>query len=631
MGNLLSVGTSALLANSLGLQTTGNNITNANVAGYSRQRVVLQTVVGQYSGSGYVGQGVQATTIQRSYDSFLTSQAASAQSMSAMDTVRSTRLAQLEDLFKGGKSGLGAAVSDLLNAFSDVSSSPTDATARNVVVARADEMTSRFRAASTQLSDLQSGVRQELTDSVKAINSLADRISAVNQKITQANGSGQQPNDLLDQRDQLMRDLGQLVQTSQVTADDGSVSVFIGSQALVLGNTVAKVSLANDEYNDLSQMKLAVTRGALTVNVDEQTIGGGSVAGLLRFNNSDLAEASNLLGRMALAINTSVNAQHELGVNSAGQTGTDLFTPITLNNALSSNDNTGTAVVSAAVADSTKMVASDYQIEIKTGGAIQVTRLSDGQQTNFAGPLPVAVDGLTFDTASGAAAVGDRFLVKPFSTAASKMAMEFTTATGLAVGSPVQAAITPSNTGSVTVNNIAASSSNANLTQTVTLTFTGAGTFDVSGTGTGNPTGQTYTSGQPISYNGWSVTLQGTPKVGDTVTIQIANPANAATNVGNAKALLDLRDVATFDGVSMTDGYSSVMATIGVRSQSAQYATSISSSIATSLESNRTSVSGVNLDEEAAKLLQYQQAYQASSKVIQISQNIFDSLMSIMR
>lgn len=186
------------------------------------------------------------------------------------------------------------------------------------------------------------------------------------------------------------------------------------------------------------------------------------------------------------------------------------------------------------------------------------------------------------------------------------------------------------NTGGMSVGSLAATSANANLNQPVTLTFNGAGGFDVAGNGTGNPTSVPYVAGQPISYNGWTLVLSGTPKAGDTITVQAATTAYGGSNAGNAQALLALRDKTVFDGAAMTDGYAALMAQVGVRSQSAQYAAEISSSIATSLETDRTSQAGVNLDEEAAKLLQYQQAYQASSKMIQIAQSIFDSLLQNM-
>ena len=160
-------------------------------------------------------------------------------------------------------------------------------------------------------------------------------------------------------------------------------------------------------------------------------------------------------------------------------------------------------------------------------------------------------------------------------------------------------------------------------------------TYDVLDRGTSPPTimatAQPYTSGVPISINGWAVTLQGTPNAGDTVVIGNAlDPQYGDTftrNSGTATSLMSLRDVKMFDEASLTDGYAGAMAQVGTRTQSAKFASDLSSTIASNLERDRTAVSGVNLDEEAAKLIQYQQAYQASSKMIQIAQSIFDSLL----
>ena len=160
-------------------------------------------------------------------------------------------------------------------------------------------------------------------------------------------------------------------------------------------------------------------------------------------------------------------------------------------------------------------------------------------------------------------------------------------------------------------------------------------TYDVLDRGTAPPTvlaaAQPYTSGAPISINGWEIKLQGRPKTGDTVVIGNAlDPqyGDAFTrNAGNASALMSLRDVKMFDESTLSDGYASAIAQVGTRTQSALFAAEMSTTIAANLERDRTAVSGVNLDEEAARLIQYQQAYQASSKMIQIAQNIFDSLL----
>lgn len=625
--SLLNVGARALLANQVALSTTGHNIANASTVGYSRQTAVMGQVAGQYTGSGYIGKGVEVTTIERAHNEFLTRQAAAAQSVQAMDETRAARLSSLEDIFKGGKTGLGAAVSDLLNAFSDIASTPTDVTARNVVITRADEMAARMRDAQTRLDDLQKGVNSQLGDAVRSINGLAARLATLNEQIARASGGGQSPNDLLDQRDQLLRELNQQVQTTTVQADDGSLSVFVGSQALVLGNKAAQVAMSTDDAN---QSKLTLMRSGLSTTIDEATLGGGAVAGLLRFQNSDLAEARDGLGRMALTLTTEINAQHRLGVDLDGNPGGDFFKPIAIPDAMGAASNTGNAVIGATVSNTSALSASSYQLKFGAGGSIEVQRLSDGKTTSFTGPMPIEIDGLKLDLKSGSAAEGDSFVLKPYASAAGDMATVLRSARGLAAGSPVEARVGTGNTGGMAVGSLAATSANANLSQPVTLTFNGAGGFDVSGNGTGNPTSVPYVAGQPISYNGWTIVLSGTPKAGDTITVQAATTAYGGSNAGNAQALLALRDKTVFDGAPMTDGYAALMAQVGVRSQSAQYAAEISSSIATSLETDRTSQAGVNLDEEAAKLLQYQQAYQASSKMIQIAQSIFDSLLQNM-
>ncbi|MBK9347277.1 MAG: hypothetical protein IPN06_13115 [Burkholderiales bacterium] len=160
---LVNIGIRALQANQLGLQTTGNNISNVNVPGYSRQKIILENVKGQYTGGGYIGQGVNIQTIQRNFSEFLTRQSTLATATQSSDAARSDKLKQLEGIFQGGPQGLGASINDMVNAFSDVASAPTDMTARTVVLTRIDETAARMRATAQSLDDLQSGITQELS------------------------------------------------------------------------------------------------------------------------------------------------------------------------------------------------------------------------------------------------------------------------------------------------------------------------------------------------------------------------------------------------------------------------------------------------------------------------------------
>lgn len=684
---LHNVGARALMANQVALQTAGNNIANVNTPGYSRQTVALQTVQGQFSGAGYIGQGVDVRTILRNQSELLTRQAAAAGSVSAGDTVRAQRLSQLQEIFSGGPTGLGAAINDMMNAFSDVVAAPTDLSARTLVLTRMDETASRMRTSADRINEIQYTVTEELKNSANTVNSLAKQMAAINEQIARATGNGQTPNDLLDQREQVIREINQYVQTTQIPADDGTIGLFVGgSQPLVLGTTATEVAVGDSgTFPSSGQVKLLFTRpGSPAIELDENMLGGGSISGLLRFNNTDLAEARNLLGRMALTISTTLNYQQTLGLTLDGVAGKPLFatTPsvpgLTLGTAVGSISFTNSASFSP-----TEFAASDYEVRFDaTGVGGQVVRLSDGETTPFTNITTLAttqIDGLTFNfTATGTP--NERVLFKPFSTAASDMKALVYSPRDLAVANPINAAMGTSNSGTlqlaglqatgITWNGGTSKAVNSGIaglslppsTATgggVVLEFKANGKFTISGntnppidmaanppkllTGTGAPPQYEYTSGQSIHIDGWSINLKGSPKAGDTVTIGKAtaplNPLdplgprdplygdNYTRNAGNATALMNLRDVKMFDESTLSDGFASAMAQVGTRTQSALFASELSSTIANNLENDRTAVSGVNLDEEAAKLLQYQQAYQASAKMLQIAQSVFDTLI----
>jgi flagellar hook-associated protein 1 FlgK len=643
---ILNIGSQALQANLVALQTAGNNIANVNTPGYSRQKVILTTVPGQYSGGGYIGKGVSVQTIQRNFDAFLTRQATLASTTQAADVTRSDYLTQLGEIFQGGTTGLGASVNDMLNALSDVASAPTDLTARTVVLTRVDETARRMRAASQSLDDLQSGISQSLGEKVNAVNTLAQNIADVNGQIARAQGGGQPPNDLLDKRDQLIRDLNQYVQTTSIAADDGTVGVFIGgSQALVLGTEASPITLIQDDFADPLKSKLAITRNGVAVSLDENNLGGGQVSGLLRFQNNDLAEGRNLLGRLTLAVTTSINGQHKLGLDLDGNVGGNLFTPTdlsTTSNIYQVVGQTSAASLSMAISDVTQFAASDYELTFTSPTNISIKRTSDSLVRTFTAS-PITIDGLTITDANfGAAATGDRFLLKPFSTSASNIAREFSTPRALAVASPIAAKLSPTNKGSLALANLSAKTMASTAGAPIdnySVTFTvaaGVTTYDIVNTTTATTVaaGQPYISGSPITYTpagvpGFSLTLTGAPANTDTVTI--GKNAYASLSGGNATAMMELRDKPMFDGAALTDGYAGLISQIGIRAQSAGYSAQVSTNIAVNAEKSRAGVSGVNLDEEAAKLLQYQQAYQASAKMIQIAQNIFDTLIQGMR
>ncbi|GAB3357605.1 MULTISPECIES: flagellar hook-associated protein FlgK [Giesbergeria] len=667
--SLLNVGARALQVNQTAIQTTGHNIANVNTAGYSRQTVTLGTMPSQYTTDGYIGKGVDVEGILRNHSELLTRQASAAASVQAGDAVRLDRIKQLQDVFTGGTSGLGAAINDMMNALSDVANAPTDLTARGVVLTRMDETAKRMRDASSRIDEISATVEYQIEGGINVVNNLAQDMAEVNRQIVLARGKGQQPNDLLDRRDQLIRDINQYVQTSQVAADDGSITLFVAnSQPLVMGERAGSLSVGDpqDFNTNGAQKKLLFTPAGSTqkIELNENVLGGGEVSALMRFQNSDLAEGRNLLGRLAVSISETLNQQNRQGLTLDGELGDNLFSPIELDNAISGQRNADpTLTMGLEVADPSKLQASSYVVRFIGGGGT-VTRQADGKVFSFADATELNTlmlgQGLRLtDNATPAAdfpgaSDGDQFLINPLQNAASQMQAAQFSPRNLAAANAINAAMGPSNDGSLQLVTLRATGNPALVLppspvppatgEGVTLTFSAGSPMTFTPTGNTNPPMDlstdpptaltapfTYTPGQPISIDGWEITLNGVPKTGDTVVVGNASDPQYGDyylrDSGNAKALMNLRDAKIFDGASLTDGFAGAMAQIGTRTQSAQFAAELSTTIAGNLENERAAVSGVNLDEEAARLIQYQQAYQASAKMIQIAQNIFDNLI----
>ena len=656
--SLMNVGVSALNANQQALTTVGHNIANVNTPGYSRQTVYTNALHGQNMGNGFIGKGVQVATVMRNYSALLNRQSNAANAIHAADTSRLQGLMQMQDVFKGGDGSLGAAVTNMMNAFVDVQAAPSDATGRNVVLTRMSELAARFHAASNMLEEQDYSTAQQLRNNALLVNDKASQVARLNNEISRALATGHQPNDLLDARDQVIREINQYVQTTQVAADDGSISLFVGgSQALVLGINSGQLSVEETkEYPGSQRMALYFSQpGGQQLELTAAMVGGGEIAGLLKFRNEDLAEGRNLLGRLAMTIGHELNLQNQRGLTLNGQQGGALFSLPTTSTGygnITGYSNIGPGAATTQVMDASQLKPSEYRLIFEGSPVAPVlTRMSDGKVFNATSTPPLNMgnlatgfdaDGLRFivPAATLAAAVsGNSMLFKPFSTAASEIEALVHNPDELAAASALTANINKNNTGKLQLTQLGANDFTGipAAQDPVRLTFNGAGQvtyqiYDHLSSTWGLPSApMDYTPGQPITINGWSITLTGTPAAGDTVDVANALDFGEAfrLNAGNAGAFLDLRDKKVFDqGTTLSDGFSAAMAVVGTRTQSVQLAKKLSSTVAKNLEMDRTAVSGVNLDEEAARLLQYQQAYQASSKVIQIAQSLFDSVLN---
>jgi flagellar hook-associated protein 1 FlgK len=647
MAGLMSLGTRAMFASYAALQTTSHNIANASTEGYSRQQVELGTAGGQYTGAGFFGRGVDVQSVTRSADAFLTREAALSASSAAEDATRLEQLQRLENVFAPGEQGIGHAAGELLNAFVDVVNRPQDTSARQVVLARAEELATRFRAANGQLDALQAGVSADLKSSVASVNTLAQRVAQLNEQIAAARGTGQPPNDLLDQRDQLVKEISGYLQVTTIEADDGSLGLFIGGgQRLVLGTQALALKAVPDEY-DPAKLRLAISESGGDRVLQSDTLAGGSIAGLLAFQSEDLPAARALLGQMASAITERLNEQQALGLDLRQPAGSGapllaVGAPRALPSSGNVRDASGAfaASVTLTVADATQLQASDYELrgDPSTPGQYTLTRLSDGLVRSVTAGQ--TVDGFTIGLGIPAPSASDRFLLQPASAATQTMRRALDDPRGIAAASPLVATIGAANTGTASTASLTMVGPSVDATLTAEISFTdAAGNYDWSlrdasnaivSSGTG-----TWQAGTPIALNGFELQLAGVPAAGDT--LQVAPTQFPASNNGNALALLALRDEGLVGreqlaggfspGATITDAYASAMADIGVRVQGAKSQSDISQAVAANAEALNAQHSGVNLDEEAARLIQYQQGYQAAAKVLQIAQSVFDSLL----
>lgn len=677
MGSLMSIGVTALNANYAALQATGHNIANANTQGYSRQSVDLETAGGQFTGAGFFGNGVNVSTVVRARNDFLTREASTTRSLAAADTTRTAQLEQLEKVFGLGEAGIGNAAGQLFNSFVDVVNKPQDSSARQVVLSRAGELAQRFRASFDRIEALQTGVTQDLKVSVSGINVLTAEIASLNDKISRVHGSGQEPNDLLDQRDLALSKLSELVQITSLPADDGTLSVFMGGgQQLVLGNKAGTLVASSNVY-DSTKVQIGLRDGAGERLLPDDLFTGGSVAGLLRFQQTDITDARNFLGQMATAVSYRLNEQQSLGldlgsaisgaplfsinesrvlpnVRNATASGLPVASYINANGSLASS-------VSVSVNDASELRASDYELVVlpgAPGGPYQLTRLSDNlQRTVNAGDV---IDGFTLNIeASALPAPGDKFLLQPVGQGARSMQMALSDPRGIAAAAPVTATSGVDNVGTVQVGQIkAVTADTASPALSARIAFTddnGGYSWEMvdsnnvvqgSGTATWQPgmaiRSQDWVPAVPAQRNDWEMVLTGVPRSGDTLTVEPTR--YPAANNGNAAAMLAMRDeqmvgretragppLVVIPGSSMTDAYANALADIGVRVQGARSAATQSQAIAADVQSQLTSTTGVNLDEEAARLIQYQQSYQASAKVLQIAQSLLDTLLQVAR
>ncbi|MDF1690897.1 MAG: flagellar hook-associated protein FlgK [Zhongshania sp.] len=629
MGDMLGNALSALVSYQRALATTSHNIANADTEGYSRQRVDFATRTPQQLGSTTIGSGVKVSSVSRVYDNFTAGQLRSAQAaFSAVDN--SYQLAsQLDNALADPNLGLGAALSRYYNSIQGVADDPSSISSRQLMLAEAQGLGDRFADLSAQLDGLSREVNVRISTSVSDINDLATQIADINLLISESEGKfGTTPNDLLDQRDQALLSLNELIGVKSVEQDDGTVSVFVGNgEALVLGDRTIKMNAVSNVFEP-GRIEIAMDLGGGQA-VISGSLSGGSLGGSLNFRDGLLNETRNELGRITLAVASSMNEQNRAGIDLRGNQGADIFSvpePVVHR----SINNTSAAQMTAEITDLSQVTGNNVLMRFNGSSWSFFDEANGAPVTGVTGSGSVAdpfqLSGVQFSL-NGAAAAGDQFVLRPTEGATAGLNIVLTDPAGIAAAAATRSSAAGSNIGSGSISQTeVVNSSDPNLLSNVDIEFLTATTYQINGSGN-----FTYTPGAELNINGNKVVINGSPIVGDQFSIG-AN-TNAVGDNRNILKLAGAENLKMLNGgtVSVQDAVNGLVGDIAVATRSAQINKQSQENLLTQTRARYESVSGVNLDEEAANLLKFQQAYQAAAQATSIANDLFQTLMGAFR
>ncbi|SNC75033.1 flagellar hook-associated protein 1 FlgK [Marinobacter sp. es.048] len=676
MAGLIGIGLTGILSHQAALNTTGNNITNANTPGYSRQEVLFETQEGQRTGAGTIGSGVNVADIRRLANEYLVQQVREDSTLYGEQQALNSELARLDNLLGGESTGLSNALNNFFASLQNAAEDPASLPQRQLVLSEAQQVVNRFQALNQEFIQQRESIKTQMQQGVKDANTLLKSIAELNLAISESPGiaQGQMPNELLDKRDEKLRQLSELI-SIKVTPTDGSqvnvslsngLSLVVGSNASTLGT--------RENAEDPTRLEFTLSNGGRTLNIDEQ-ITGGKLGGLLRFDTEGLKPAFDELGRIAIALSDTMNHQHEIGMDLEGELGGLFFTNINSLEAQRSrvvpngnNAPSTTGQLAVEITDSSRLPAGRWTLQFSgdgrsyelidqaTGKTVNQGRLPDPVQSEISMPgFNIRVEGGTFNA-------GDKFLIQPSRNAAESIGLVVNREEDLAFASPVRATTGDDNIGTGKIDQGTMLNVRNPFTNSLLPAFQSSGQlangpitveFDDPGTGlvftvtdgSGNPIGpanRPYTPGvanelfsdnpaDGAEYQGFQFKITGQPADGDT--FEINYNSNGVSDNRNAELLAALGTANTLNGGSQnfSEGYAGLVEDIGVKTRQSQLDVDAGKTLLEQSTNQRESVSGVNLDEEAGRLIQYQAAYNASAQVMSVAQDLFNTLLQSFR
>ena len=467
MADLIGIGLSGLRSHQTALSVTGNNVANTNTDGYSRQEAIFTDNQSLLTGAGYVGQGTSIDNIRRISQEFVVDQ------IRADTTVYNERNALLEqaesvdNLLASTTTGLTPALSSFFQSFQGAADDPTSIPQRQLLLTQSEGLVARFHSLNDRLNSQARNIELELDAAISSINSLAQSLAELNQSIAVATGAGQgsEPNNLLDARDEALRELSEYVSVSTFAqGTDGQINVFIGNgQPLVVGNS-AGILNGIPSPEDSSRLDITLSVSGVPQIVSDE-LSGGKIGGLLDFRDNDLRDAINSMGRIGLVLADTINDQHALGMDLESNLGGLFFDDVN-SEALSrsrifaNSENLAPAdqVLRVNITDASSLTTDNYELRFEgpSNSDFIIVNASDNQtvlKSTLPGIFPanVEIDGFQLQFEAGTYKVGDRFTIQPTKTGASDIALNIDRVEEVALASPIRADADIGNTGNAQI------------------------------------------------------------------------------------------------------------------------------------------------------------------------------------
>lgn len=647
--SILSIAYSGLNAFQRALDVTGNNIANATTRGYSRQSIQFTPSISHKYAGSYMGSGVSVASIYRNADQFANSQVRNTLSVKSQYESFYQQAIQIDKLLSQDGTSISSSLQSFFDSLGQLNNAPDSIATRGVALKQSQLLVEQFNALQKRLDEYQNNSTAQIAEAVNQINQITSDIAEVNKQLMATSNAPE----LLDKRDDLLKQLAQFVDVSVIDQGDGTISVGLASgDMIVAGTEQRKFSVSTAVSNSLGT-KVILSNGIGQIDVSSK-LNSGILGGLMDYEHDVIGQTSQLIGQMAIGLSQKFNAQHQLGMDMNNQIGKEFFTDYNsviqqLNRSLSSSTNTGTGVLSVNISDVSQTKLSDYDLVITDTPTNQVRLInkSDGTSTTLnwsnSPPAPpagqIVVDGMTITVDNLSNLVNnDQFTLTPTRGAARDLVLQIKDPHEIALAAPVKTQASISNTGNGQIA-LGTMFNTTSVNKQFRIDFISDTQYNLV-----NVTDSTITGPLPFTPNSdntiqipdalnpsYSVVLSGMPKTGDTFTSDF-NAGGIGDN-RNGLSLAGLQQNRMFLGgtESLFDRYSNLLSQVGSQTSQAKIRGESAEVLHKQALDFQDSKSGVNLDEEAANLLRFKQAYEAAGKLMEVSSQIMSVLFNMMR